>query len=432
MSLNPIDVITTNFAESYEDSATSPTIEPIASVADDSVVAPVIPEVTTAVIDSEKVIPRVQADIATDTWDDGQTAELQPTPDALAEQLARLIDSVALVEELSRSAREAAAGDPSRYEALLKSSLQYRHGLDQATVIRDQARNVLDQAFGQAARAAAEPLLAEAEGVLAALTHLMRSWHEQADGFLTAHPDVELLLAERHAQEQAARDQEVRAERLRRHEALLASVDAALDERVFVEARRALSVFEREFSDDTSSSLARQPRLDQLIRLEHDDVAHEAMLVASEQQAHGDLEGAVNTLERVDIQALSLEVSQDVFGRWCDACSRLAQTSGAQLVRYAPAQGRGLILFVDPARPDELQVFSCLGMGPDYPYGTIITPVIDDYERATPELLDRARKRARFGRTVLDRARSFREAMPSPSAAWGFQAPVQPTAPIHH
>ena len=356
----------------------------------------------------------------------------QDTADALAQQLARLIDSVAVVEELSRSAREAAAGDLSQYEALLQSSDQYRHSLDQASVIRDQAQNVLDQAFGHAARTAAQPLLAEAEGVLAALTHLMGSWQEQADGFLTDHPDVELLLAERRAQEQAARDQEVRAERLRRHEALLASVDSALDERVFVEARRALSAFEREFPEDTSSSLARQRRLDQLIRSEHDDVAREAMLVASEQQAHGDLEGAVNTLEHVDIHALSLEVSQDVFGRWCDACSRLAQTSGAQLVRYAPAQGRGLILFVDPARPDELQVFSSLGMGPDYPYGTLITPVVEAYERGTPELLDNARKRARFARTVLERARGFREATPSASAAWGFQAPVQPAAPVHH
>jgi hypothetical protein len=64
--LNTIDASTTGFAESDEDSATSPTIEPIAFVADDSVVAPVIPEITTAVIDSAQVIPAVHADIATD------------------------------------------------------------------------------------------------------------------------------------------------------------------------------------------------------------------------------------------------------------------------------------------------------------------------------------------------------------------------------
>src|SRR5207253_7158645 len=202
------------------------------------------------------------------------------------------------------------------------------------------------------------------------------------------------LLAEQLAQEQAAREREAQAARLRRHEALIASVDAALEQRVFADVRRGLAAFEREFPEDGASLLARQRRLDQLIRFEHDEAAREAMQLAVDHQGLGDLEGAVNTLEHVDVHSLSLEVSQDVFGRWSDACSRLAQTTGAQLVRYAPSQGRGFILLVDPTRHDELQVFSSLGMGPNYPCGTVITSDIEEHERRTPEALARAQERA--------------------------------------
>ena len=89
---------------------------------------------------------------------------------------------------------------------------------------------------------------------------------------------------------------------------------------------------------------------------------------------------------RCDVPALglSLDVSEDIFGRWCDACSRLAQTTGAWLVRFAPARGRGLILLKDPSRPQELQVFSSLGMGSDYPNGVMITPFLDEHERRDP------------------------------------------------
>src|SRR5439155_11776525 len=96
------------------------------------------------------------------------------------------------------------------------------------------------------------------------------------------------------------------------------------------------ALFEREFPEDTSSLLDCQRRLEQMLRSEHDHIARQAILLATEQQLQGDLEAGVSTLEQVDVRVLSLEMSQDVFGRWCDACSRLAQTSGAHLVRYAP------------------------------------------------------------------------------------------------
>lgn len=354
------------------------------------------------------------------------------TAASLAEELTRLIESVAAVEDLSNAAREAAATDLARYEAVLASVQQYRERLDQARTIRDQASDVLNRAFGHVARSAAEPLLAEAERVLAAFTQLVTAWDEELHGFLANHPDVELLLEERAALEKEEREREAQAARLRQRDALLASIDAALKARLIADARRALTAFARDFLEDSVSIVTRERRLVQIIRAERDDVAREAMQLAASQQARGELEGAVNTLEAVDVRELSLEVSQDVFGRWSDACSRLAQTTGAQLVRYAPSQGRGLILLVDPSQPDELQVFSSLGMGPNYPYGTVISAVIDEPEPRTPELLARARERARFARAVLERARAFREATPSPALTWGLPVSAQPTTPVHH
>ena len=57
----------------------------------------------------------------------------QSTPEAsaasLAEELTRLIESVAAVEDLSNAARKTAATDLARYEAALVSAQQYRDRL---------------------------------------------------------------------------------------------------------------------------------------------------------------------------------------------------------------------------------------------------------------------------------------------------------------
>jgi hypothetical protein len=348
--------------------------------------------------------------------------------DALAAKLAHLVDSVTQVEDLSRRAREAAVDDLARYEALAASADQYGRGLEQARSICVQVRETRDNSFGLAAKAAAEELVAEAEQVLAAFTQLVAAWKAQESSFLATHPDVDLLVAERQALEAEARRQEAVAALARRRDALLASVDAALEEHVLTEARRALAIFEREFPDDLENIRLQQQRLQHGIRAEKDLAARQALLLSGQHQMAGDLEAALAALEQVDVHGLSLDVSEDVFGRWSDGCSRLAQTTGAWLVRYAPAQGRGLILLKDPSRPQELQVFSSLGMGSDYPNGVMITPFLDEHERRDPV----ARKRAAEAPNILRRAREFREATMLPVASWGSFAASSPAAPVHH
>ena len=340
-------------------------------------------------------------------------AEPEVTGDTLARQLEQLVEYVAVVEELSRKARETATSDLALYQALLTSQQQYADRLEQAGTIRNQARTVLERAFGQAARAAAEPLVAEAERVVQAVTQLASTWQQRASAFLAEHPDVELLLAERRAAEEQARRQEGLATRAHRLNVLLASGDDALKQGLLAEGRRLLAALEHEFPEETATIDRVRLKVEQCVRAEKDAAARRALSLATEHQARGDLEAAVSVLEQVDVHGLSEDVSQDVFGRWSDTCSRLAQTAGAVLVRFAPAQGRGLILYTDPAYPNGLIVFSSLGMGPGFPQGKVVTDI-----------------------TILRRARPFREASPLPAASWtssGYSVSMPaPAAPIRH
>jgi hypothetical protein len=344
---------------------------------------------------------------------DNSDVDHQDAADMLALQLDQLVHSVSIVEELSRRARQAATGDLGLFDALEASQQQYAGRLAQACALRDQAKQVHERAFGQEARRAAEPVVAEAERVVGAFTELASAWEKRASVFLDEHPDIQLLLAERNAQEEQARQAEVLAARDRRLRALVAECQEVTRTGLLHDGRRLADSIEREFPDQTAAIDALRVRLEQRERAASDDAARQALAVCAEHQARGDLEGAVNILEQVDVHGLSVDVSQDVFGRWSDACSRLAQTAAATLLRFAPAQGRGLILYADPAYPNGLIVFSSLGMGPGFPQGKVVTDI-----------------------AVLRRARPFREAAQLPATSWGSFGTSPPSSaalsPIRH
>jgi hypothetical protein len=290
---------------------------------------------------------------------------------------------------------------------------QYAERLEHACTIRDQALGALERAFGHAARTAAEPLVVEADRVVQAFTQLAGAWQDQSAAFLGEHPDVELLFAERQAQEQAAQRAEASAARERRCKALVASVQEAIRQGVVTEARLAFELLEREFPEQRATIDELRQRLERCERAESDATARQALDQAAEAHARGDLETAVIILEQVDVRGLSRDVSEDVFGRWLDACSRMAQSAGATLVRFAPAQGRGIVLYADPDYPNGLRVFSSLGMGTLFPQGKLVT-----------------------NQTVLRRARSFREAAPLAPTSWigqtSYAATPSAAAPIRH
>jgi hypothetical protein len=363
---------------------------------------------------ADSISPEPQA-----TPDDGselesdKTTDPEPPSDTLGEELDQLLSTVGVVEELSRRARATATTDLGFYEALVASHKQYAARVNEAIGIRERGREVLERAFGQEAKDAAEQLFAECERVLQAVRQLEGHWQQRASTFLEEHSDVELLLSERQAQEEQARQQEVLTARARRLQALIASSDDAFTQGLSREGRRLVEVVEREFPEQTSTIQQLRLRLEECLRAGKDNAACQALADAAEHQGRGDLEGTVNILEQVDVHGLSVDVSQDVFGRWSDACSRLAQTAAATLVRCAPTHCRGLILYADPAYPNGLIVFSSLGMGPGFPQGKVVTDI-----------------------AVLRRARQFREAAPLPVTSWASVGPstfaVQSTAPVRH
>jgi hypothetical protein len=169
-----------------------------------------------------------------------------------------------------------------------------------------------------------------------------------------------------------------------------------------------------QYPDEHVAAKSLEDRLTLVIRTQNDAAALEALKRSTEHQARGDLEAAVGALENVDVHGLSKDVGEDVFGRWSDACSRMAQAASVPLVRFAPAKGRGIILYSDDQYPNGLVVFSSLGMGNHFPQGKVVTDPI-----------------------VLARARGFREATPTPeldgwAAFRSSYVAAAPSAPIRH
>src|SRR5690242_19976845 len=161
-------------------------------------------------------------------------------------------------------------------------------------------------------------------------------------------------------------------------------------------------------------------RLQHRVRAVNDAAARRVLVDASELQGRGEFNAAVRLLEAVDVQGLSREASEDVFGRWSAACSLLAQTGDLELLRYSPSQGRGVILHRDPSVPYGLVEFSALGMGPSHFEGRVVSAA------------------DREGALIVSRARSFRAAeLPSElNAGWSGRSyvisSVSPTAPVRH
>ena len=184
------------------------------------------------------------------------------------------------MEELSRRAREAATSHLALYDALEVSHHQYAGRLAQACAIRDQAQQVHGLAFGQEAKYAAEPVVAEAERVVQAFTELARAWEQRASMFLDEHPDILLPLAERRAQEEQTRQAEPLAAGDRRLNALVAECQEATRTGLLTESRRLVEKMEREFPDQTATTDALRTRLEQRERTAKDDAARWRLLRA--------------------------------------------------------------------------------------------------------------------------------------------------------
>ena len=337
---------------------------------------------------------------------DSSEQKVLADPAALALELERIVRAVVEVQALSQRAREAAQTNLAHYDELRNVQVLHEHHLAQARSLAAQAHAARDQAFGAEAQAAADAVIQQAQAIEHAFIQVVQCAAHEAGEFLARHPDIEALVDERRRAEAEAEREQAAAARARQVETMLARADEALEQGIVADARRFLAVIEHDLPEAGAAIAGLRFRIDQRLRTEQDAGARQALLLAADQQAQGDLEAALATFEEVNVRVLSREVSEDVFGRWSDICSRLAQTAGASLKRFAPAQGRGLILYEDPAWPDRLFVFSSLGMGTGFPYGTVIERDPNDP------------KGDALAATILGRARAFREAKALPLTSW--------------
>jgi hypothetical protein len=315
-----------------------------------------------------------------------------PDPASLTSRLRNLVVAVGHVEEISQRAREVAATDLALYSGIAASQHQFEEGLVEAQRIGQEAQAVYQRAFGREAKAVAEPAVFEAREVQQAFADLADTWKQQAATFLAEHSDVDALLAEQRQQEEDGRRRDAARARAERFQQLVAATDAALRQGQLNDARECLKVLGSEFPAEAERTAPLHERLDHRVRAANDAIARRVLLQASELQGRGDFEAAVKLLEAVEVSDLSRETSEDVFGRWSAACSLLGQTGGLELLRYSPAQGRGVIVHRDPSVRYGMLVFSSLGMGPDYFEGRVVSAADRD------------------GAAIMARARAFRPA----------------------
>jgi hypothetical protein len=336
-----------------------------------------------------------------------------PDPSSLTSRLRNLVVAVGQVEELSQRAREVAATDLALYSGIAASQRQFEEGLAEAQRIGEEAQAVYHRAFGREAKALAEPAVLEGREVHQAFAELADTWKQQAETFLAEHPDVGALLAEQRQQEEDGRRREAARAKGERFQQLVAATDAALRQGELNDARECLKVLGREFPAEAERIAPLHERLEHRVRAANDAVARRVLLQASELQGRGDFEAAVKLLEAVDVSGLSREASEDVFGRWSAACSLLGQTGGLQLLRYSPAQGRGVIVHHDPSVRYGMLVFSSLGMGPDYFEGRVVSAA------------------DREGAAIMARARPFRpaEVPPDLGSGWYGRSYITGSAP---
>lgn len=342
-----------------------------------------------------------------------------PDPSNISARLKSLVVSVGQVEELSRRAREVAASDLALYNGIAASQCQFEQGLEEARRIGQEATAVYQRAFGREAKALAEPAVAEARDVEQVFEDLAGAWRQQGEAFLAEHPDVEALIAEQRHHHDEARRREVARAKAERFQQLVTATDAALRQGLLDDARDCIKLLGREFPAEAARVSPLQERLDHRARAANDAAARRVILETSELQGRGDFNAAVKLLEAVEVQSLSRETSEDVFGRWSAACSLLGQSGDLELLRSSSSQGRGIILHHDPSVPYGLVVFSSLGMGPTYFEGRIVSAADRD------------------GAAIIARARPFRaaELPPELSAGWYGHSYVTSStagAPVRH
>jgi len=270
-------------------------------------------------------------------------------------------------------AREQATVELARYEPLAAERREAERALAEARQVRLAAELLSSQAFTEAARAEAARHAAVARAAELACAELLAERTRAADE-LASRPHLARVIADRRRREEqqaeaARRAEEERAARLANG---IAAARQALTAGRLDEARQLLAPLARDFpSNDQVQSV-----LD-IVKWQAQQVvvgpAQEALRETRGRVLRDDPDWALGRLAAVQIDGLPEMLARQVFGVWSNACYALVQQRGWHAPqRYSAATSRGAVL-ARRAPEGPAEVVSCLGMGPTWHVGDVVT-----------------------------------------------------------
>lgn len=300
--------------------------------------------------------------------------EIAPTQD-LASMFAQLASMSSSLDSMARQdahARDRAALDLARYDALIADQQEAQRALDEMRRIRATAEQLAAEAFTVEARAhaAQQAALARANEL-----NCMQFLADRAAALeiLVARPHLARALADRRrlADQQSEIARRAEAERTAELSNGLASIEEALTADQVDDAARLVQSLVRQFPDNAEV----RKKADTIRwRLRH-------RLVAPAEQALSDIvrppyrddpEAVVARLAQLDPTKLPEDLARRVFGHWSNACYSVIQQRGWHTPkRHAPFIGRGMI-FARPTPEGSDTTVSSLGM-PEWWPGKVVT-----------------------------------------------------------
>jgi hypothetical protein len=287
-------------------------------------------------------------------------------------QLASISSSLDSMARQDAHARDRAALDLARYDALMADQREAQRALDEMRRIRATAEQLAAEAFTDEARAHAAQQAAIAR---ANELHCMQFLADRAAALevLVGRPHLARALADRRqlADQQAEIARRAEAERAAELDNGLAAIDEALTADQVDDAARLLEPLVRQFADDPEVR-KKADTIRWRLRQRLVAPAEQALSDIVRPQYRDDPEAVVARLAQLDPTKLPEDLARRVFGRWSNACYSVIQQRGWHTPkRHAPFIGRGMIFARQTPEGSDTTV-SSLGMSEWWP-GKVVT-----------------------------------------------------------
>lgn len=331
-----------------------------------------------SVLDLESLPPgpeTADSEPATDSQasQDAGTAQTTAQQD-LASLLAQLSTISTGLDTMARQdarARDQAALDLGRYEALLADKQEAERALAEVRRVRAAAEQLAAEAFTDEARGQAAQHAAIARAAELNFTLLLADRARELEK-LAARPHLARALADRdrHAEQQAEAARHAEAERATRLDSGLAALHQALTADQLADAQRLLEPLIREFPDHAEVR-RRADALRWRLRQRLVAPAETALQEIVRRPFREDPEAVMARLAELNMDNLPEDLARRVFGLWSNACYRVVQQRGwLEPKRHAPFSSRGMI-HARPMSDGPATTVSSLGM-PEWRPGDVV------------------------------------------------------------